>query len=138
MLRRDAPNRVAAVLVVALVDVGRHELRDEVAVGAVNLDAVKARALRPRRTISVGDDQLFDLGRGERAAVRTLRAGPGRRKCQRGERPAVYGDLMVSHDHATVANGQERDGRHGIALERERHIHTRRRIARGGAELHAF
>src|SRR5690606_2681653 len=64
-----------AVNVVAPVEFRREELRKDIAMRAVNLDAVEARLLGPLRG---GDEivaHLLDLGGGQRAAARVLVIG---------------------------------------------------------------
>ena len=51
----------AAVLVVAVVDRRREELREDVAVGAVDLDAVQAGFLRPPSSLGERLRHLLDL-----------------------------------------------------------------------------
>ena len=56
-----AAQEAAAEAVVPLVDVGAHELGDQVAVGAVQFDAVEARLLDAPRPFGELLDQFVDL-----------------------------------------------------------------------------
>ena len=59
----------AAVFVLAIVDGRAQELRDQVAVGAVQLDAVQPRLARAPRALGEVPDHLLDLGDGHRVAL---------------------------------------------------------------------
>ena len=50
-----------AVFVLAVVDRGAEELGDEIAVGAVQLDAVESRLARPARSLGKRCHRLADL-----------------------------------------------------------------------------
>ena len=56
-----AAEEAAAEAVVPLVDVGAHELGDQVAVGAVQFDAVEARLLHAPGAFGELLDQFVDL-----------------------------------------------------------------------------
>ena len=71
----DEPGPVferAAVLVMAIVDRRAEELRNEVAIGAVQLDAVEPRLARPPGAFGKGVDGLRDLGNRHRLAFESV------------------------------------------------------------------
>ena len=63
----------AAVLVLAIVDRRAQELRDQVAVGAVQLDAVEPGLARPPRAFGKRVDRLADVGERHLLAAEAVR-----------------------------------------------------------------
>ena len=68
-----AADQVAAIFVGALIGAGPEELVDQIAMGAVDLDAVESKALRVRGGLSEGLDDAADML--ARHRLRMLEAG---------------------------------------------------------------
>ncbi len=62
----------SAVFVLPIVDGRAQELRDQIAIGAVELDAVEARLLRPPRALGERLDHFFDLSNRHPLAAETM------------------------------------------------------------------
>ncbi len=115
-----AADQVAAIFVGALIGAGPEELVDQVAMGAVDLDAVESQALRVRGGLTEGLDNAADMlarhrlrmleaglgqareaghGQARRAGARQLRMGRLGRVARHTDMPELRHDLAAGLMH---------------------------------------
>ena len=136
----QAAREAAAVAVPAVVAGGREELRDQVAVGAVQLDAAEAGALEPLRALRIARDDAGNLVPGERpCAVPVERVRLRRRAARhRIETPELLAADMaeLADEPAAGAFHRLRPARQPCEVALVMDAHQDRRAAAGRVHVH--